>query len=86
MKAVYENDLKHNPIIVKESEYEAGDTFTFRVYYRFYGYASEDFTLKVYSSQDLQIFNQNAETNQLHMDGTKPSGFIGLFPYEAPTE
>lgn len=69
--------------MVKEADYEAGDTFVFKVYYRFYGWSTEDFTLKVYSQQNHTIFNQKAEVNQLHMDGSSPTGFTGLFPYSS---
>lgn len=55
--------------MVLESEYEAGDVFNFKIYYRWYGYSSEDFTVKVYSRMDLEVLDERGETNMLHMDG-----------------
>ena len=79
----YKADYKHDPYLVKEADYEAGATFRFKVDYRWYGYSAEDFTVKVYSKQDLEVKDQKGNTNQLNMDGTQPSGFTGMFPYEA---
>ena len=80
---IYDWDYKHDPVLIKESDYEAGDTFQFRVHYYWYGYTAEDFTVKVYSKQALEVKDQRGHTNELHMDGTQPSGFTGLFPYQA---
>jgi hypothetical protein len=50
--------------------------FSFGVdYWYFFSPVPRDFTIKVYSSQDLEIEDENGNTNMLHMDGQEPSGF-----------
>lgn len=66
------------PVIVSEADYAAGDVFTVEVDYDFTGWYVDDYTVKVYSSQsDLEIIDEEGETNMLHMDGCSPSGLWG---------
>lgn len=72
-------DLFHRPYYVAESEYAAGDKFILEVQYDWtYGwsnYPGNDYTLKIYSKQNLEIKDENGETNMWNMDGQFPSRF-----------
>ena len=69
------------PILVEEADYSANDVFTIDVEFAWYGWVSEDYTVKVYSKQDLEVTDNRGRTNELHMDGTSPSGFTGFGAY-----
>jgi hypothetical protein len=71
----YYYDQLNYPIMVKESDYSAGDSFTLKVGYKWFTNTVKDYTVKVYSKQDLDIYDQYGELNVLHMDGQSPSGF-----------
>lgn len=48
---VYYYDYMHEPQLYSESDYEAGDVFTFGVdYWYWFSPVPRDFTIKVYSS------------------------------------
>jgi len=51
------------------SSYVAGDVFAIQVRYNWWGATKEDFTVKVYSKQDLPVLDSDGNTNQIHMDG-----------------
>ena len=51
------------------SSYVAGDVFAIQVQYNWWGATKEDFTVKVYSKQDLEVLDSDGNTNQIHMDG-----------------
>mmetsp|Transcript_14015 Transcript_14015/g.23812 ORF Transcript_14015/g.23812 Transcript_14015/m.23812 type:complete len:87 (+) Transcript_14015:1228-1488(+) len=57
------------PILVKEAEYESGDQFRIEVQYDWEMSPSPDFTLKIYSRQELEIRDAKGEMNVWHMDG-----------------
>jgi hypothetical protein len=63
------------PVMVEEADYEAGDVFTLTVTYDWIGRMSRDYTISVYSSQDLEVLDEEGEGNMIHMDGNTPSGF-----------
>jgi hypothetical protein len=45
------------------------------VTYDWIGRMSRDYTISVYSSQDLEVLDEEGEGNMIHMDGQEPSGF-----------
>jgi hypothetical protein len=51
------SEVKHKVIVVNETDYEAGDQFELRVRYDWNGSPARDFTVKVYSKQELHIVN-----------------------------
>jgi len=61
------------------SNYTAGEKFIITVQYDWqYGlkmYPARDYTVKVYSKQDLDVKDSLGRTNMWHMDGQFPSGF-----------
>jgi hypothetical protein len=60
---------------VPKNMYEAGDKFTMGVTYNWGGQAaSRDFSVVVYSQQNLEIKDVKGQTNMLHYDGNSPSG------------
>ena len=64
------------PFMVEEANYEAGDTFEITVNFDWgFGPEAQDYSVLVYSSQDLEVKDANGETNMMHMDGQEPSGF-----------
>lgn len=71
------------PTLVESADYAAGDVFTVDVNYSWSGWTVEDYTVKVYSTQDLEVLDYRGNTNELHMDGTSPSGFTGWGGYTA---
>jgi len=72
----YYFDYYHEPMMFAEADYEAGDIFTIEYDTMwFFSPIPRDYTIKVYSSQDLEIKDSDGNTNMLHMDGQQPSGF-----------
>jgi len=69
------------PIQITSSEYSAGDTFYIAVQYNWAGlydwrtHPFSDYTLHVYSKQNLEVKNSKGNTNMWHMDGQYPSHF-----------
>lgn len=64
------------PVLISEAQYKAGDKIRLEVIYSWMlGVAPRDYTIMVYSKQDLKIKDANGHTNMLHMDGQEPSGF-----------
>ena len=61
--------------MVEESDYSAGTEFTLKVQYKWWENNIRDYTVKVYSEQDLDVKDSRGQTNQIHMDGQSPSGF-----------
>ena len=58
------------PLLVLEKDYSAGDKFSINVQFDWgLGLSAEDYTVKVYSIQDLQVKDNKGEINMLHMDG-----------------
>jgi hypothetical protein len=49
--------------MVEESSYRAGDTFTLKVQYKWYTNPVRDYTVGVYSSQDLEVKDSRGQTN-----------------------
>jgi hypothetical protein len=61
------------PILI--TDYQGGDTFKIVVSYTWFDSPAKDYTLSVYSKQELEIRDQEGEMSVLHMDGQEPSGF-----------
>ena len=78
----------HYPIQLLSTEYTAGDTFYITVKYTWtYGFGSypaKDYTVHVYSKQDLTILDASSKSNMWHMDGQFPSAFT-VSHYRADT-
>lgn len=84
-------DAYHKPAQILESEYEAGDKIILEVTYDWFdGYSSipesaRDYTIKVYSKQNLEIKSSaTGKTNMWFMDGQFPSRFTRSH-YRTPT-
>ena len=74
MESEYSEDWTQ-PYMVAEADYSAGDVFTMEVNYNWLFLSAKDYTVKVFSKQQLQVLDSNGETNMIHMDGQEPSGF-----------
>jgi len=80
ISSLYYYEAYHRPFKYEEANYVAGDTFLIDVTYDWKGISSSehpnrDYTLKVYSKQNLEIKDSKSRTNMWHMDGQYPSGF-----------
>ena len=72
----YYYDQFSYPILVPASNYSAGEKLRMQVFYQWQLSPTPDFTLKVYSKQNLIITDaSNHEPNMWHMDGQYPSRF-----------
>lgn len=59
-----------SPLLVREAHYSAGDKFKLITKYEWHGQlVSRDFTVSVYSKQNLAITDKYGKTNMLHYDG-----------------
>lgn len=66
----------HNPTLVEENEYEADQLWMISVRYQWFGSPHRDYTVKVHSKfADIEVFDEEFKTNQLHADGQSPSEF-----------
>mmetsp|Transcript_1826 Transcript_1826/g.2454 ORF Transcript_1826/g.2454 Transcript_1826/m.2454 type:complete len:101 (+) Transcript_1826:1485-1787(+) len=73
------------PILI--TSYTAGTVFKLDVYYIFpVDHPKKDYTVRLYSKQNINVYDADGETNMLHMDGTSPSGFDGETDPTEPTE
>jgi len=61
------------PILL--TSYSAGVVFTMKVTFSWFGSPAPDYTLKLYTKQDLEIQDSNGDTSILNYDGSSPSGF-----------
>lgn len=57
------------PQLLLESDYAAGDVFTIEVSYSWYGWTTMDYTVKVYSEQDLEVLDSDGNSNVVYYDG-----------------
>lgn len=67
-------------MLVLEANYAANDVFKMRVgmdYNSNWSYGPKDYTVKVYSTQDIPVLSEYGNTNEINMDGSSPSGFTG---------
>ena len=62
-------------VIIPESDYRAGKTLIFYVKYEWMGSPAPDYTVSVYSKQNLEVVDKNNMMRIVHMDGQSPSGF-----------
>jgi hypothetical protein len=69
----YYVDVYSTPLMIEN--YTAGQQLTIFVGYYWYGSPKRDFTVKVYSKDDLELYDEDRNTNMLHNDGTEPSEF-----------
>lgn len=65
--------------MLSTTNYMANDLLNIYVMYDFDGSPNRDFTVQMYSKMSnddgVWIYDVNGYANQLHMDGTEPSGF-----------
>jgi len=71
----YYQDQGHDPFMVKEADYAAGDVFAVYVKYDWWGSPAPDYTVKVYSTQTIEVLDEAEQTRQFHTDGQSPSEF-----------
>tara|TARA_B110000285_G_scaffold232359_1_gene303236 strand:+ start:1251 stop:1982 length:732 start_codon:yes stop_codon:yes gene_type:complete len=71
---VYSDQFNY-PLLV--TTYSAGVVFKFAVQYTWFGSVAPDYTITVYSKQNLEVKNANGGTNVVNYDGTEPSGYTG---------
>jgi hypothetical protein len=57
------------------TSYNGGDKFKVVVQYTWDQQPAKDYTVKIYSKQNLEVKDANGATNMIHMDGQQPSGF-----------
>lgn len=57
------------------TSYDAGTVWTVNITVTWFDSPTPDYTLKVYSTQDLEILDFDGETNQINYNGDCPSGF-----------
>jgi len=76
VESAYYMEYFHTPLKIAEADYSAGDEFLVKITYHWLGSPHPDYTFKVHSKQDLTIRDENQQTNQIHMDGQSPSGFL----------
>ena len=50
-------------------------TLVFYVEYEWMGSPAPDYTVSIYSSQNLEVLDKNSYMRIVHMDGKSPSGF-----------
>ena len=75
----YYYEYYHNPLLIDPYSYLPGDTYRIYIDQQWAGSPARDFTVMVYSPIDPAhswILNEEGYSNMLHMDGTKPTGFI----------
>jgi len=57
-------------------DYKAGDVITAEVEFDWHHRTTmRDYSLLVYSKQDIQIKDKDEKTNMPHFDGSEPSGY-----------
>jgi len=59
----YYPDMVNMPILVQEGSYSSGTTFTLKIGYKWWNNPVRDYTVGVYSSQDLEIKDSRGQTN-----------------------
>ena len=75
----YYYESYHNPMLIAPGSFQPGDKFKITVSNDWYGMPSRDFTLMLYAKIDkdtVWITNDGNYANMMHMDGSKPTGFI----------
>lgn len=81
VKNLYYYDAYHIPVQVTSGSYSAGDKFIMTVAYDWeygsssYPWKAQDYTLKIYSKENLEIKDADGKTNMWFMDGRYPSAF-----------
>ena len=69
----YMSDQFSKPILI--TTYNGGDVFQIKVDYTWFNTPHKDYTVKIYSKQDLSIKDSDNKSVIYHMDGKEPSGF-----------
>jgi len=71
----YYEDAMTEPLVIKE--YAAQEEFIVYVQYEWLDSPAPDYTVKVYSKHDLEIYDENLGTSVLYTDGRSPSEWTG---------
>lgn len=69
---IYSDQFNYPQLV---TSYNAGVVFRIAVQYTWFGSVAPDYTVSLYSKQNLEIKNSNGGTNVVHYDGSEPSGF-----------
>ena len=78
-KYKYYYEYYHNPLLISPTSYNPGDTLRIYVDQKWAGSPARDFTVMVYSQmapESTWIVNTDGLSNMMHMDGSKPTGFL----------
>jgi len=67
------------PLLI--TSYDAGVVWKISVQYTWFGSSAPDYTLKVYSKQDLSLLDASGNSIVLNYDSTLPTAFTGEEPY-----
>ena len=73
--SAYYQEQYQRAILIRENEYSSGMTLRLWVKYEWMGSPTPDYTVTIYSSQNLEVVDKNAYMRIAHMDGQSPSGF-----------
>lgn len=65
----------HRPIHIKEADYVANKVFKIVVKYLWFNSPHKDYTVSVYSKQDLKVSDELGNNVKLNMNGDEPRGF-----------
>lgn len=58
-----------------ESQYSANDVFELNIKYLWFNSPHKEYTVTVYSKQDLTVRDDTGSVSKKYMNGTSPSGF-----------
>ena len=76
----YYVEAAHDPMLLQGLE--AGGEYRVGVTYEWLGSPAPDYTVKLYSSLDLAVRDEDGSTHQLHTDGQQPSEFVNQWEGE----
>ena len=62
-------------VVVAEADYKAGTWYALQTNVYFVGSPVRDYTVQVYSKQNLTVTDDKLKGNVLHLDGQLPTGF-----------
>jgi hypothetical protein len=80
------SDVASTPIILLSNQYLAGDVLTVKVQYDWHGNSgANDYTVSMYSRQNLEIKDSSGKTNQIYMDNVNTPSGLNIEPMPMPT-
>ena len=69
VEELFYSDQGHNAILILAKDQKPGQMFLINIKYLWFDSPNPDYTVKVYSKYDLQIFDSKSNTNKMHTDG-----------------